>query len=160
MCSEISFRKVVHDQYKLQEDRMAFSCTCTHHALYTPNTCSKWVFPTSSTYAIGNNKQHPQPLQHMPPQRLEKTRQAWAQMYHHKLTEVPDVTIPWSWTTFGCRNCPIMAASCSSFTLSSTSVWPPGVLLMATSISFDLVFQYAFATLPNSPFPIWPIILC
>lgn len=72
---------------------------------------------------------------------------------------MPEVTtIPCIWTTFGCRNCPIMAASCSSFTLAALLL-SAGTLLTATSVFPDFVLQKALATLPNSPFPRCVVIL-
>ena len=68
------------------------------------------------------------------------------------LTGSPTVTTPMSLTTLGCQNCPLMAASCRNFTVSS-SVEPSLSILTATSLELPGRSHVPFITVPNWPEP-------
>ncbi len=74
------------------------------------------------------------------------------------LTGSPTVTTPYSLTTLGCRNCPMMAASWRNLTLSISEAIGCRVLT-ATSIDSTLVVHTPMLTVPNWPEPRCLIIL-
>jgi len=70
----------------------------------------------------------------------------------HQFTSSPTVTTPCSWTTLGCLNWPLMAASCRNFTLSASDV-PPFSILIATSSCPISDCHLPLFTTPNWPDP-------
>lgn len=76
--------------------------------------------------------------------------------YMNTLTGSPIVTIPYSFTTFGWWNCPMMAASLMNFTLSFSPA-PSLKVFRATSIMLPFgVLHVPLFTFPNSPHPRCP----
>ncbi len=78
--------------------------------------------------------------------------------YHAPLTGSPTVTTPYSLTTLGCRNWPMMAASWRNLTLSISEAIGCRVLT-ATSVDSTLVVHTPMLTVPNWPEPRCLIIL-
>ena len=74
------------------------------------------------------------------------------------LTGLPTVTTPNSFTTLGCLNCPLMAASWRNLTVSASG--EPGFSVFnATSIVPIGEYQYPLWTSPNWPDPSAPMTL-
>ena len=72
----------------------------------------------------------------------------------HKTTGCSVVTTPYSFTTLGWLNCPMMAASCRNLTLSSS--FTPGFrVLTATGTSPSGDHHTPLSTVPNWPEPRW-----
>lgn len=73
-------------------------------------------------------------------------------------TKFPTFMTPCNLTMFGCWNCPMMAASCSSFILSiSEELWIRA--LIATSYWVSPPIHNPLLTVENAPSPIWSCIL-
>ena len=75
------------------------------------------------------------------------------------LTGSPTVTTPCSFTTFGCRNCPMMAASCRNLILSSSVIFGFSVFTATSIVPVDSCHSPLF-TVPNCPAPKCSTILC
>ena len=74
------------------------------------------------------------------------------------LTGSSTVTTPRSFTTLGCLNCPLMAASCRNFT-ASLSEAPGFSVFTATSMVPVDNCHTPLVTVPNWPDPRWSVIL-
>ena len=69
-----------------------------------------------------------------------------------QLTGSPTVTTPYSFTTLGWLNWPMMAASCRNLTWSSSHD-PSFIVLTATSVYPECVYHTPRFTIPNCPEP-------
>ena len=76
-----------------------------------------------------------------------------------KLTVCCSLTMPWSLTTFGCLNWPMMAPSCRNLTLSS-SLADDLRVFMATSSGELGLCHTPLLTVPNWPEPRHSVALC
>ena len=76
-----------------------------------------------------------------------------------KLTVCCSLTMPWSLTTLGCRNWPMMAPSCRNLTLSSSLADDLRVFMATSSVELGLCHT-PLLTVPNCPEPRHSVALC
>ncbi len=72
--------------------------------------------------------------------------------YHAPLTGSPTVTTPYSLTTLGCRNCPMMAASWRNLTLSAAGASGLSVFTASCRVLLEMDHM-PLHTCPNCPDP-------